>query len=195
MPSSWWAPDNSVPATPRSGSADRSRLRCLTLCCLAIFLAACTRIPEGIEPVSGFELERYLGTWYEIARLDHGFERGLEQVTATYTLNQDGTVTVDNRGYSPDASSWKEATGRARFAGSSDIGHLEVSFFGPFYGPYVIFELDQQGYQYAYVTSSGNALWLLARTPEVEPQRIEHFIERARRAGYATEELIFVRHE
>lgn len=163
--------------------------------CLALCLVACTRIPDGIEPVSGFEIDRYLGQWYEIARLDHGFERGLEQVTATYTLNQDGTVNVHNRGYSPEESAWKEATGRARFTGSHDTGQLEVSFFGPFYGPYVIFELDHEAYQYAYVTSSGNALWLLARTPRVDAQRIEHFVQRAKEAGYATDELIFVRHE
>jgi apolipoprotein D and lipocalin family protein len=88
-------------------------------------------------------LERYLGKWYEIARLDHSFERGLEKVSATYSLRDDGGVRVENRGFSQKKNTWKAAEGKAYFVRDSNEGYLKVSFFGPFYGSYVIFELDQ----------------------------------------------------
>ncbi|MGS0728825.1 lipocalin family protein, partial [Shewanella sp. 0m-11] len=107
-----------------------------------LFLSACTSLPSGIEPVKQFELPRYLGTWYEIARLDHSFERGLNQVTATYEMKDDGGVKVINRGYSQAEQTWDEAEGKAYFVDSPNVGHLKVSFFGPFYGAYVVYELD-----------------------------------------------------
>ncbi|MFK7974706.1 MAG: lipocalin family protein [Halioglobus sp.] len=157
-------------------------------------LISCGSVPPSITPVSGFELDRYLGQWYEIARLDHRFERGLEQVTANYSLNDDGTVRVENRGFNVDDSDWSTAVGKARMASSPTIGQLEVSFFGPFYGPYIIFEMDKENYQHAFVTSSTNALWLLARTPQVSDDLKERFIRTAQAAGYDTEELIMVNH-
>jgi apolipoprotein D and lipocalin family protein len=101
---------------------------------LAVFLSACTGAPEGVEVVSGFDLNRYLGTWYEIARLDHSFERGLSSITATYSLRDDGGVRVINRGYNAEEGEWDEAEGKAYFVGDEDVGQLKVSFFGPFYG-------------------------------------------------------------
>ncbi|WP_082888473.1 lipocalin family protein [Marinobacter sp. LQ44] len=109
---------------------------------LLLLLTGCTGLPKGIEPVTGFDQDRYLGTWYEIARLDHSFERSLSQVTADYTLNDDGSIKVINRGYNAEKGEWKEAQGRAKFVGDSEVGHLKVSFFGPFYASYVVFELD-----------------------------------------------------
>ena len=102
----------------------------------------CVGVPEGIEPVTGFEVERYMGRWYEVARLDHSFERGMEQVTATYELRPDGTVAVLNRGYRADKGEWGEASGKARFLGEPDVAALKVSFFGPFYGGYNVVDLD-----------------------------------------------------
>ncbi len=166
---------------------------CLML--VSIFLAACAGVPESIKPVSGFDLNSYVGKWYEIARLDHSFERGLEKVTATYSINQDGSVRVENRGYSTKNNEWEEAVGKAKFAGDKNIGHLKVSFFGPFYGAYVIFKLDKEGYQYSFVTGSENTLWLLARTPVVSDELKEQFIADVSAAGYNSEELIFVKQE
>ena len=100
-------------------------------------------MPKDVKPVTDFELDRYLGQWYEIARFDHRFERNLEQVTADYSIKQDGTVRVANRGYSTKSNKWKNAIGKAKLAGDASEGFLDVSFFGPFYGPYVIFELDK----------------------------------------------------
>jgi len=104
-------------------------------------LSACAGIPEGIEPVDNFELEPYLGTWYEIARLDHSFQRGMSNVTANYSLREDGGVAVLNRGYRDGKGEWDEAQGKAYFVGDPSIGRLKVSFFGPFYGAYNVFEL------------------------------------------------------
>lgn len=170
-------------------------MKSIALILSSLLLASCASIPTSIKPVEGFELERYVGQWYEIARLDHRFERGLEQVTANYTLNEDGTVSVVNRGFSTDDQQWEDAQGKARFKGPSDIGHLEVSFFGPFYGDYVIFELDKEGYQYAFITGSENSLWLLSRTPVVSQAMRDKFIKSISNHGYSAEELIFVRQE
>jgi len=161
---------------------------------LLLLLAGCTGLPEGVTPVAGFRVQDYLGRWYEIARLDHSFERGLEQVTAEYSLREDGGIRVVNRGYSGERGDWKEAVGRARFARGEDEGFLEVSFFGPFYGSYVIFEIDP-GYQYAFVTSYDKSyLWLLARTPVVERGVIRAFLEKSQALGFDTGKLIFVEH-
>ncbi|MCG9731172.1 lipocalin family protein [Shewanella sp. Isolate13] len=159
-----------------------------------LFLSACTSLPTGIEPVKQFELPRYLGTWYEIARLDHSFERGLNQVTATYSMRDDGGVKVINRGFSESEQAWDEAEGKAYFVDSPDIGHLKVSFFGPFYGAYVVYELDKEGYQYAFITSyNRDYLWFLSRSPEVDDALKQQFIEQAKSLGFATEQIIWVK--
>jgi apolipoprotein D and lipocalin family protein len=150
-------------------------------------------MPDAVRPVQGFELERYLGTWYEIARLDHSFERGLSRVTADYSMRDDGGVRVINRGFSAAKGAWKEAEGKAYFVESADMGFLKVSFFGPFYGAYVVFELDQQGYQYAFVSGWNTSyLWLLARTPTVSDEIKGRFVEQAAELGFDTDALIFV---
>jgi apolipoprotein D and lipocalin family protein len=152
-------------------------------------LCGCVKIPRGIEPVTGFELNRYLGIWYEIARLDHTFERGLDQVSAEYSMREDGGVRVLNRGKGPDG--WKTAEGRAYFAKDSGTGHLKVSFFGPFYGAYVIFDLDPD-YQTAFVCGPNrDYLWLLSRTPTLPQAEIDRFVRKAAELGFATDQLIF----
>ncbi len=165
----------------------------LTVCVLVI--SGCTGVPKGVKPVESFELQQYLGTWYEIARLDHPFERGLSRITATYSLNNDGGVNVLNRGYNAEDREWNEAKGRAYFVGDSDVGHLKVSFFGPFYASYVIIALDHDDYQYALVTGPDrDYLWLLARRPDIDAKVIDKLVATAKEQGYATDELIWVEH-
>jgi len=150
-------------------------------------------MPNYVEPVKDFELERYLGKWYEIARLDHSFERGLTQVTAEYSLKPDGGVKVINRGYSAAKQQWKEAEGKAYFVNGENEAYLKVSFFGPFYGAYVVFGLDQKDYQYAFISGPDtDYLWLLARTPTVSPEVIQQFVEMASARGFDTNSLIYV---
>jgi apolipoprotein D and lipocalin family protein len=161
----------------------------------SLLLSGCLGMPEKVTPVTNFDLQRYLGKWYEIARLDHSFERGLQQITAEYSLREDGGVKVLNRGYSEDKQEWKEAEGKAYFVGDPGEGYLKVSFFGPFYGSYVIFELDREDYQYAFISGPDlSYLWLLSRQPVLPPEIIDRFIEKASELGFDTEELIFVEH-
>lgn len=162
----------------------------------AVFaLSGCTGIPEGIEPVNKFELEPYLGTWYEIARLDHRFERGLSNVTANYTLREGGGVSVLNRGYNEKKHKWDEAEGKAYFIGDTSEGRLKVSFFGPFYGAYNVFELGEN-YEYSMVAGPDRSyLWILARESKLPQSKLDELIAKAEAAGYDTSELIFVEHD
>jgi len=162
----------------------------------SLFLSGCLGMPETITPVKEFDINQYIGKWYEIVRLDHSFERSLEQVTAEYSLRDDGGVSVINRGYSTDKHTWKEASGNAYFVGTPDEGHLKVSFFGPFYSSYVIFELDQNDYQYAFISGMNTSyLWLLSRTPEVSEDVLSRFLKKAKDAGFNTDSLIYVNHK
>ena len=159
----------------------------------AFILSGCLGMPESVKPVSGFELNNYLGKWYEIARLDHSFERGLSQVTAEYSIRNDGGVSVLNRGFSDIENEWKEAEGKAYFVNGDTEGYLKVSFFGPFYGSYVVFELDRENYEYAFVSGPNtDYLWLLARTPSVEPEIMGKFIKMSAERGFDTNSLICV---
>jgi len=108
----------------------------------AVLLTGCVGKPDGVEPVKNFDLQKYLGKWYEIARLDHSFERGLSRVTANYSLRDGGGLKVLNRGFSDEKNKWKEVEGTAYFVENKSLGYLKVSFFGPFYGSYIVFALD-----------------------------------------------------
>jgi len=168
----------------------------LLLALFFILLAGCVGIPENVEPVNNFKLERYLGEWHEIARLDHSFERGLSRVTANYSMRSDGGVRVINRGYSEKSNSWKEAEGKAYFVDAEDLGYLKVSFFGPFYGAYIVFELDHDNYQYSLVSGPNKSyLWILSRSPKMNEDKKSFLIKKATELGFDTNKLIFVEHE
>jgi len=163
---------------------------------LGTSLGGCLGIPENMEPVQGFELDRYLGTWYEIARMDHSFERGLSNVSAQYSQREGGGVTVVNRGYDKSKGSWNDAVGKAFFIGDSSVGQLKVSFFGPFYGAYNIVALDQEKYQWTLVVGPDTEyLWVLARSTSLEKTMLDQILSMARSYGFNTDELIFVEHD
>lgn len=171
-------------------------VKTLLMVLASLMLGGCLGMPASVIPINDFELDRYLGKWYEIARLDHSFERGLEQVTADYTPREEGGVHVINRGFSTEKQQWREAEGKAFFVGPPSEGYLKVSFFGPFYGSYVIFELDRDGYRHAFVCGPTTSyLWLLSRTPTVAPEVWSRFIEKAGQLGFNTEKLIVVKHD
>jgi apolipoprotein D and lipocalin family protein len=162
---------------------------------LATLLAGCVGIPADVPPVNGFALDRYLGTWYEIARLDHRFERGLEKVTADYRLREDGHIEVVNRGFDPRRKAWKKAVGQAAFVGDPSVGRLKVSFFGPFYSGYNIIALDHAHYAWALVCGpTREYLWLLARQPRMDSRTQATLIARAQALGFDTARLILVSH-
>lgn len=159
---------------------------------LSTLVAGCTGVPEGVKPVDDFTLDRYLGRWYEIARLDHSFERGLSRVTAEYSLRDDGGIKMVNRGFDAERARWKESVGKVFFVGEPNVGHLKVSFFGPFYGSYVIFELDDD-YRHAMISGPDRSyLWLLSRTPTVDDSVKKRFIQHAGELGFDTGALLFV---
>ena len=168
-------------------------MRKLLLVISVFLLSGCLGMPKYVEPVNNFELNRYLGKWYEIARLDHSFERGLSQVSAEYSLKDDGGVMVINRGFSTEKNVWKEAEGKAYFVNGDNEGYLKVSFFGPFYGSYVVFELDHENYQYAFISGPDtDYLWLLAKTPTVPAEVLNKFVEMSKARGFNTDDLIYV---
>ena len=163
---------------------------------LTLFLTGCLGMPENVKPVNDFNVQNYVGKWYEIARLDHSFERGLTRVTAEYTLREDGGLNVTNRGYSSMEGRWKEAVGKAFFVKEPDKGYLRVSFFGPFYGSYVIFELDHENYQYSLVCGPDlSYLWILSKTPVMEAALKKRLIANAAALGFDTSLLIHVTHD
>lgn len=156
-------------------------------------LSACTGKPDNIKPVENFQAQKYLGKWYEIARLDHRFERGLSKVTAEYSLRSDGGIKVVNRGYSAEKNVWKESVGKAYFVDGKDQGYLKVSFFGPFYGSYIVFELEQENYQYALISGPDTSyFWLLSRTPTIAPELQAKLIDKAVSLGFDRNKIILV---
>ncbi len=168
-------------------------IRLALLIAFTLLMSACTGLPDSVKPVKEFEVKRYLGKWYEIARLDHSFESGLSHVNANYSMRDDGGIRVINRGYSTKEKRWQQVEGKAYFVDTPDKAHLKVSFFGPFYGSYAIFELDHESYQYAFVSGYNQSyLWLLARTPVVEQKVVDRFIQLSTVLGFNTDKLIMV---
>ncbi len=161
---------------------------------LVSLLAACTTgKPDNITPVDNFDANRYLGKWYEIARLDHSFERGLSDVTAEYSMRDDGAIKVINRGYNDVTMKWKDAEGKAKFVGEPNVGYLKVSFFGPFYGSYVVFDLDRENYSYSMVSGADKSyLWILSRTPTMDEATKKRLVDKAQALGFDTSKLIWV---
>ncbi|MEE4360332.1 MAG: lipocalin family protein [Pseudomonadales bacterium] len=162
--------------------------------CLIIgaLLTGCVTVPDGITPVRPFDAERYLGTWYEIARQDHSFERGLSHVTATYGRREDGGISVRNEGFDTRKDRWDAAEGKAYFVEDAQTGYLKVSFFGPFYGAYIVFDLDPD-YRWSLITGPNrDYLWILARTPEIDDDLKARMLTRIRAAGFDPDDLVFV---
>ena len=161
---------------------------------IAFVLTSCTGIPEGLVAIDGFEINRYLGTWYEVARLDHRFERGLENISANYSLRADGGVNVLNKGWNTQANEYRQALGKAYFVEKTNKGLLEVSFFGPFYGAYNIIDLDKKDYNYAMITGPDRSyFWILSRTKQLPETTMQALLEKAKAFGFDTNQLIFVK--
>lgn len=162
---------------------------------LGVLTACSTAPPAGVAVVTPFDAKRYAGDWYEIARLDHSFERGLSHVTARYEPQADGSIRVINRGYDTKKQKWQEAVGRARFVGDSNRGSLKVSFFGPFYGGYHVVALDQEGYRWSMVAGPDrDYLWILAREPRLPDEVRQTLLRQATALGYEVQKLIWVEH-
>lgn len=155
-------------------------------------LQGCTGIPDGATPVSPFDLNRYLGEWHEIARLDHRFERGLTEVTANYSLRDDGGVKVLNRGFNAEKNQWEQAEGKAYFVGDNNTGALKVSFFGPFYGSYNVVRLSDDYSVVLIVGPSTDYGWLLARSKTPDKALCDDYLGYAERLGITANKWIWL---
>ncbi|WP_047451589.1 lipocalin family protein [Alistipes sp. ZOR0009] len=167
----------------------------LIISVLLLMYCRSTTIAGGLQAVSGFEKERYLGKWYEIARFDFRFERGLNNTTAEYSLNADGTIKVVNRGYDIAKRKWRKAVGKAKFVGSEQTAMLRVSFFGPFYSGYNVIALDKD-YRYALVAGKNlDYLWILSREKTIPNNFRESYVKFAQERGFDTSKLIWIEHQ
>ena len=159
-----------------------------SLSVLLCLLGGCSKPTVDNSVVNNFDLNRFLGSWYEIARFDHKFERGMEQTKATYTLREDGKVDVLNTGMKDGKHS--NAKGVAKLTDTPAL--LRVSFWGPFYSDYRVMLLDSD-YRYALVGSgSDDYLWILSRTPQITPETQTLILAEAQKRGYDTDKLIWV---
>ncbi len=163
---------------------------------LAVLVYSCTSIPDGVTAVSSFDQQKYLGKWYEIARMDFKHERNLDNVTAEYSLRDDGLIKVDNKGYDYVKKEWKQSIGKAKPINSDKKeGRLKVSFFGPFYSGYNVVAIDP-GYQYALVFGDNlKYMWILSRKPSIPDDIKREYLEKAKSVGYKIEELVWPKHD
>lgn len=170
-------------------------LKVITTFCVGSLMVSCQTIPSGVMAVSSFQKDKYLGKWYEIARFDFRFERNLNNTTANYSVNADGTIKVVNRGYNYVTGEWKESVGKAKFVDNPTVAMLKVSFFGPFYGGYNVIALDQD-YRYALIAGSSlEYLWILSREKTIPEEIKLSYLKKARDLGFDTEQLIWVEHD
>ncbi len=166
----------------------------LKILIVIIGLFSCSTIPKDAVAVTPFDKEKYLGKWYEIARFDFKFEKNLNNTTAEYSLNKNGTIRVENRGFNTKKKEWKQAIGTARFVESEDVAMLKVSFFGPFYSGYNVISIDT-AYNYALVAGKNlDYLWILSRDKTIPDSVKASFLKTAEKVGYNTSELLWIEH-
>lgn len=152
------------------------------------------KMPKGAKVIQNFEVDRYMGKWFEIARLDFRFEKHMQETTAQYRLLDNGKVEVINAGYHVKKKKWKSVKGKAKFRAEKNLGALSVSFFGPFYSPYNIIALDDE-YKHVLVCGKNlDYLWILSRTPQIPEEIKNKYVEIAAGLGYAIDELVWVEH-
>ncbi|RZK69475.1 MAG: lipocalin [Pedobacter sp.] len=160
---------------------------------IAVNVASCVSIPKGAQAVTPFNKDRYLGKWYEIARMDFKFEKNLNQVTATYSLNDNGSIKVDNRGYNYVKKEWRKSVGKAKFVKGEDLARLKVSFFGPFYAGYNVIAIDPD---YKYALIAGNDLgymWILSREKTIPATVREAYLKHATDLGFEIDKLVWTK--
>lgn len=156
---------------------------------------SCKTIPEGVVAVKDFDQEKYLGKWYEIARFDFKFEKGLDNTTAEYSLNSNGSIKVLNRGHNTQTDKWQKAIGKAKFVKDPSIAMLKVSFFGPFYGGYNVIALDNN-YQYALIAGQTlDYMWILSREKTIPEDIKTNYLKIAEEYGFDTSKLVWVNHD
>lgn len=161
----------------------------------SFLVSSCISIPTGAVAFTPFQKEKYIGRWYEIARMDFRFERNLNNTTANYSVNSDGSIKVLNRGYNYKTRQWSQALGKAKFIGNPDVARLKVSFFGPFYSGYNVIALDKE-YKYALVAGNNQKyLWILSRETVIPENIKQNYLKIASDLGYNIKSLIWVKQD
>lgn len=167
----------------------------LCLAAAAIFLKTRRSIPKGVKAIKPFDIKKYLGKWYEIARFDYRFEKNMINTSAEYFANEDESVRVINRGLDLQKGKFKEAEGKAVFAGNKKEGRLKVSFFWPLFEGYNVIALDP-GYNYAMVAGKNkDYLWFLSRGKTMPAEVKSAYLKKARSLGFNTDQLNWIRQE
>lgn len=167
----------------------------LIMVIIMIGFNSCATIPKGAVAIKPFDKEKYLGKWYEIARLDFKYEKNLNNTTAEYTLNENETIKVDNKGYNTVKGKFEQAIGKAKFVGEDNIAMLKVSFFGPFYSGYNVIAIDSD-YKYALVSGvSLKYLWILSRETNIPDDIKDKYLKIAEGIGYNTNNLLWIKHD
>lgn len=167
----------------------------LLIAIIMIGFSSCASIPEGAVAVTPFDKAKYLGKWYEIARLDFKYERNMDNTTAEYSLNDNGTIKVDNRGYNYKKGKWQQAIGKAKFVGDENLAMLKVSFFGPFYSGYNVIAIDKN-YKYALIAGASlKYLWILSRETSIPNDIKESYLKISQGIGYNTDNLLWIKHD
>ena len=161
---------------------------------VATIFTSCVGIPDGVTAVQNFNKDKYLGKWYEIARFDFRFERNLDNNTAQYSINPDGSIKVLNQGYNYVKKEWDSAEGKAKFVGSESEARLKVSFFGPFYGGYNVVDIDENYKNALIYGNSTEYMWILSRNKTIDEATKKRFIEKAKKDGFDVSKLIWVNH-
>ena len=162
---------------------------------MALLFFASGGIPDRAKAVKNFDAKRYLGRWYEVARLDFYWERGLDNVTATYSLKPNGDIKVVNRGWDDKHAKWKQSIGKAKSVGDPSEARLKVSFFGPFYAGYNVIAIDKD-YQYALVVGeSTDYMWILSRTGQIPEAVKRDYLSQARAIGSDIDKLVWVKQD
>ena len=180
--------------TPNSKTIRWLRTGVLAMATCMLVSSCGVSIPKGATAVKPFDAQRYLGTWYEMARMDFRFEKNLDNVTAQYTRGSGSRIEVRNRGRDTTTGKQKQSVGKARLLSDTAEGRLKVSFFGPFYSGYNVIAIDPE-YQYALIAGDNlKYLWILSRRPLLPATVRQDYLSRAQRIGYDTSKLIWTRH-
>lgn len=173
---------------------NRNLLYSLIILVTMLGFFSCATIPENATAVTSFDKAKYLGKWYEIARFDFKFEKNLDNTTAEYSLNENGSIKVVNKGYNTKTGEWKQAIGKAKFVKDDRIAMLKVSFFGPFYGGYNVIAIDED-YKYALIAGESlKYLWILSRETSIPDDIKTEYLAIAKNVGYDTSNLLWIKH-
>lgn len=161
-----------------------------------VLINSCSvKVPENVTVVKNFDVEKYAGNWYEIARFDFKYEKDMKNVSATYTLNEDGSIQVVNKGYDFIKNEWKEVKGKAKFVGDEDKAALKVSFFGPFYSGYNVVAMEPNYENVLVFGESNDYIWILSRNKTIPENIKTKFLAKAKEAGYDLDRLVWTEHD